>query len=317
MATEQNQVLLPASPYEAQDYTDINVKSLLQDIVNDPGNSHGILFKLRVEEMYRRMLFASGDHENTLLRPEIEVIYMICTPPVVDFEYIIEGQDANFTGICPTANSWHWDFGDGFLSVLQNPIHYYQEKGFYEVCLTVADSCGTAQFCQTIQVCDMPAAGFEYVSEGLTVTFLDTSRYADHYFWSFGDGFYSDLPEPVRTYDTAGYYQVCLNTWNDCGADTVCQMIFVDYSGLTEPENPVCSFFPNPARDLVYLSTNFSGTCNLTLHDLGGTEVMRKDVELKEDETMKLNLGQIKQGFYIVKFVSGNNQHIGKLVVMK
>jgi PKD repeat protein len=265
--------------------------------------------------MYRRMLFASGDHENTLLRPEIEVIYMICTPPVVDFEYIIEGQDANFTGICPTANSWHWDFGDGFLSVLQNPNHYYQEKGFYEVCLTVADSCGTAQFCQTIQVCDMPAAGFDYVSEGLTVTFQDTSRYADHYFWSFGDGFYSDLPEPVRTYDTAGFYQVCLETWNDCGSDSVCQVIFVDYSGMMEAGSPSCSIYPNPADDEVFFKTLYSGTTTMTLHDLGGREVIRQVVDLKEGEIFRLGLPGILPGVYILRIDIEKDQFYRKLVI--
>lgn len=64
-------------------------------------------------------------------------------PPVVDFS-------ANTTGVlAPFAvqftdqstgkiSSWEWDFGDGAVSVLQNPSHIYTSPGHYTVVLTVA-----------------------------------------------------------------------------------------------------------------------------------------------------------------------------------
>jgi hypothetical protein len=62
--TVQNQVRLPKSQSPTQDYTDIDVTVLIQDILNDPENSYGILFRLQVEEMYRRLIFSSGDYED-------------------------------------------------------------------------------------------------------------------------------------------------------------------------------------------------------------------------------------------------------------
>jgi len=38
--------------------------------------------------------------------------------------------------------SWHWDFGDGASSSLQNPIHAYAQGGQYTVTLTVEDDDG-------------------------------------------------------------------------------------------------------------------------------------------------------------------------------
>jgi len=35
--------------------------------------------------------------------------------------------------------SWYWDFGDGMISFEQNPIHIYEESGFYTVFLSVTD----------------------------------------------------------------------------------------------------------------------------------------------------------------------------------
>jgi PKD repeat protein len=33
---------------------------------------------------------------------------------------------------------WFWDFGDGFTSTEQNPVHSFQQEGQYNVCLTVS-----------------------------------------------------------------------------------------------------------------------------------------------------------------------------------
>lgn len=46
--------------------------------------------------------------------------------------------------------SWLWDFGDGTISNEQNPFHEYEEGGSYEVCLTVANACGTDTDCHVI-----------------------------------------------------------------------------------------------------------------------------------------------------------------------
>ena len=37
---------------------------------------------------------------------------------------------------------WYWDFGDFETSRSQNPRHCYKKSGFYQVQLTVVDSCG-------------------------------------------------------------------------------------------------------------------------------------------------------------------------------
>lgn len=50
---------------------------------------------------------------------------------------------------------WHWDFGDGNQSAEQNPVHQFQEKGFYTVTLTTTDEIGCiAQYQEVIEVKD-------------------------------------------------------------------------------------------------------------------------------------------------------------------
>jgi len=45
--------------------------------------------------------------------------------------------------------SWHWDFGDGYISKEQNPIHIYTEVGNYNVTLTVTDNTGNTSIDHT------------------------------------------------------------------------------------------------------------------------------------------------------------------------
>ena len=40
--------------------------------------------------------------------------------------------------------SWNWDFGDGYTSNEQNPVHTYTAAGTYNVKLSVSNADGTS-----------------------------------------------------------------------------------------------------------------------------------------------------------------------------
>ena len=61
-----NQVALPASTSSTQDYLDIDVSTLVQDMVDNPSTSFGFMLRLQDETYYRRMNFASSDLHCTL-----------------------------------------------------------------------------------------------------------------------------------------------------------------------------------------------------------------------------------------------------------
>ncbi|MDD3493264.1 MAG: NosD domain-containing protein, partial [Candidatus Thermoplasmatota archaeon] len=69
--------------------------------------------------------------------------------PTAQFFFVPEepraGEAINFTDVSSDDGdvvSWHWDFGDGTASDVQNPRHVYEEKGTYNVTLTVKDNHG-------------------------------------------------------------------------------------------------------------------------------------------------------------------------------
>ncbi len=126
-----------------------------------------------------------------------------------------------------------WDFGDGSSGTGQNPTHSYTSAGPFYVCLTVANTflgC-SATSCDTVggntgSGCD---SYFSYMSDSLnylTQYFYGSSQSnVTSWFWDFGDGSYSQLQNPVHTYNDTGYYVVCL-TVNNCNS-AYCENVYV------------------------------------------------------------------------------------------
>ncbi len=75
--TAENQLFLPATTSSDQDFIDLNVTVLVQDMMEDPDNGHGFLIKLLNEAHYRRMVFGSSDAEDVELRPKLEICYSV------------------------------------------------------------------------------------------------------------------------------------------------------------------------------------------------------------------------------------------------
>lgn len=79
ITTNVNETTLLQSTSVNQHYLNINVTNLVQDMINDTANSHGFLLKLKTEQHYRSLLFASSDNTDSTIRPKLEVTYAIST----------------------------------------------------------------------------------------------------------------------------------------------------------------------------------------------------------------------------------------------
>ncbi|MDZ7846274.1 MAG: PKD domain-containing protein [Owenweeksia sp.] len=73
--------------------------------------------------------------------------------PNTNFSSTVNLNTVNFndaSAFSPTA--WHWDFGDGDTSNLQNPTHIYWATGTYAVSLTTTNNCGSATFVDSVTI---------------------------------------------------------------------------------------------------------------------------------------------------------------------
>lgn len=69
--------------------------------------------------------------------------------PIADFSYLIQGNTVTFTNASNdpdgSISGYSWDFGDGDTSTEESPIHIYQDKGKFNVTLTVTDNLASTE----------------------------------------------------------------------------------------------------------------------------------------------------------------------------
>ena len=90
------------------------------------------------------------------------VTVMMGAEPIADANYVMsltcEGVSVLFTDSSQNATTWHWDFGDGFTSTMQNPPpHMFPYNGAYNVILVVNNGACTDSFSIPIAIGDINA----------------------------------------------------------------------------------------------------------------------------------------------------------------
>ncbi len=167
-------------------------------------------------------------------------------------------------------SDWHWHFGDGDSSSLQDPLHIYAHNGRFVVSLTVTSYTGCSDTeVDTIilgdTLCEDCIASFSWnevypnadctrkstdcITPYYYIQFTDESAgYVKEWLWNFGDGKTSEEQSPLHEYLFAGTYQVCLTViCNNWCYGWVCKTIAVGdtipgdcYAGFTVSDLNIC-----------------------------------------------------------------------------
>jgi large repetitive protein len=141
------------------------------------------------------------------------------------------GTSELFTNTSTLGVSYDWDFGDGGISVIQNPSHTYGAIGFFDIELIVTSAFGCMDsLTQQIEVREPPVADFAFAPDSacgpVTVNFVNNSTGPSvTYSWDFGNGQVSNLATPPAITFAAGIiadstYTIVLSATNFCGTDT-------------------------------------------------------------------------------------------------
>lgn len=122
---------------------------------------------------------------------------------------------------------WNWDFGNGNLSTLQNPVIVYSNPGVYSVTLVVRNATGADGITKTgyIVVNPSPTASFDadkkIACAPADIHFTDFSRpnagSIVQWQWNFGDGSTSTVQNPSHQYTNTGFYDVTLTVTSSTG----------------------------------------------------------------------------------------------------
>jgi PKD repeat protein len=191
-------------------------------------------------------------------------------PPVANFSYepveisIGDMVYFNSTSYDPDGfiTNWTWDFGDGSTSNGEYVTYQYIDNGAYIVNLTVIDNeSGTGFIEKTIFVGNqLPTADFTFTPDNPTtkenVYFTDTSIDPDGIivsrWWNFGDGYYSDLQNPVHCFYSDGSYNVELIVTDNDGLVGTIQKTIIVYLPNDPPNEP---YNPNPENGATGVNT--------------------------------------------------------------
>lgn len=135
---------------------------------------------------------------------------------------------------------------------------------------------------------------------GGTVAFTNTSAHATSYWWDFGDGSTSTLPNPSHTYSTDGTYPVTLIAYRDCRTDTIFDSVSVVIIGQEESlATGGWQVWPNPANERVWVkSIPEAGNYEVVITDfMGRTAAMVASVP---GESM-IRTDQLADGLYFLR----------------
>ncbi len=321
--TYSDSVILPKTNSQTQDYTDIDMTNMVRYFYNHPEENYGIIIKLIHELQLSCMVFSSSNHIDPEKRPLLIIEYTTCSTPTAHFE-VLKVNNSNIVQFVPdtlSAADYWWDFGNGFYSDEISPLYMYPESGNYSVCLTVSDVCGNISYCDSIEICSEFIGGnFSYNSESSFVSFtphLLTPKVK--LFWDFGDGYFSDIQQPIHQYQESGEYQVCLYASNFCGQLIYCDSIYFSKE-IESKSSDILSVYPNPTNGHISISHGGEEAKfeSIKIVNFNGTEIITEGHSRlrKENDGYYCDFAGMETGIYIIHMVTDKGIFTQKAVVL-
>jgi hypothetical protein len=143
--TTVNQIAIPPSTSQWDwnfSNNSANLVAMVQDMVTNPETNFGFMLRLETEVYYRSLMFASSDHSNPALWPELTVTYTTSSPPPpppcpceANFSYLTNTVDLNsyyFTASNFAVN--HRWIVDGVAVSTASSFVYNFTAGSHQIC---------------------------------------------------------------------------------------------------------------------------------------------------------------------------------------
>ncbi|MEO8148843.1 MAG: PKD domain-containing protein [Bacteroidia bacterium] len=231
----------------------------------------------RVGDLKMKLIAPNGAETILFDRPGYPATASGCTGSDFDFT-IINGQGTSLENICkpvsPALDGTRttpegYDLGSVNFSG-GNPNGNWQ--------LVVYDyAVGEVGVVENVTLCfdnQLPKPDFNFSVSLNTTTFSVDPNPGANYSWSFGDGYFSSIDNPVHTYADTGSYTVTLVVTDTCGTDSLLQVVNI----LDVLQTCVTSY--GDTSSVAIPDNDAAGTAiNINLSDVVGTS-LGNDVSL-------------------------------------
>ncbi|MEZ4777087.1 MAG: T9SS type A sorting domain-containing protein [Bacteroidia bacterium] len=233
------------------------------------------------------------------------------TPPSVDLGGDQAGCDSITLDAGNPGASYLWSNGATTQTITAT------SAGVYSVAVTDAGGCEGADTV-TLSLELSPVAGFNYnwVNFGFTFQFNDASANGSSISWDFGDGNTSTDPSPTHTYQFTGSFQVTQIVTNDCGSDTLVQVVGPTSIG-DELFGSAISVYPNPTVDQFWIEglDIQAETLTIEVSDARGRTIMKQvENHVFGGFKYRFDLTQHAEGVYVVKISDGERTAYKRIV---
>jgi PKD repeat protein len=256
--------------------------------------------------------------------------YEGCNPLAVDF---INSSIDNSVG--STGLNFTWDFGDGHISIEENPSHEFFNYGddiiIYEPLLIASDQFGCEDTVEgSIVVEPGPSAAFSatpfeqnYPDATVTITNLCSEGFMA-YVWDFGDGIISFEENPVdHVYQEWGVYEILLTINTVYCSDTASQIVTINEgTGINDigETNDRLIIAPNPNNGIFSLKyfQKKVGDISVEIYNHQGQKLhFEKFENVAEELNAKFDLRNYPKGVYYIRTVTDNNKVLGRKIIIE
>ncbi len=248
-----------------------------------------------------------------------DTVNLACPKPIAKFIAEIHGQEVQFLDTSSSATEWYWTFGDGAFSLLENPVHRYENEGNYTVCLTVRDSCGVDHHCDTISLWEPLQPIFTFEINDNFVRFRDVSGSNTFWNWDFGDGSFSVSPEPMHYFSAPGTYNVCLTCGNSTTTESRCETVSIFSTGSAVSADDFYNIYPNPATSKVSVKgiNEHSEPGSLMIFNSRGSAILSKEISPDSNAfSFDLDISGLDSSLYFMKIVFNEKVLVRKFLVI-
>jgi PKD repeat protein len=222
------------------------------------------------------------------------------------------------------ADSWQWLLPGGAPETAtgETVAVTYDEAGTYSITLIGVNAFGadTLTLTDTIQLDEVPVAGFDYETQEGDVAFTNTSTGTNLFFqWDFGDGSTSTEASPNHSYTETGQYNVILTVGNSCDTFTVSQVLNIMVSSTGDwADLSAFEVFPNPNRGLftVEVTAAPAEAIQCQLYNLMGQQLKAYEADFRSGYWQQnIDGTALPAGVYLLELRIGQQRAYRRVVV--
>ena len=205
----------------------------------------------------------------------------------------------------PASVDVKWSSGEVVNSITVDETNVYS--------VTASNECATITDVIFVEKVEPPIADFTTEVYDLYGLFRNQSINAISYDWDFGDGKTSTLKTGANNYQAPAEYQVTLKVRNKCNEEsTLTKTIRIFNIGIKDKSKLNLSLFPNPSTNQISITSNQipKGSYFIKIYNFIGQSLIEKEVFVNSDLNEVINISNLSNGNYILKFENYNGQFI-------